>query len=152
FSSGRAQARSVAAEGVKFSNARTSKLSGTSIGGRAKLTSNQATANQAIIGRIKAGRIEFNEISLSNIGATYEPRAGEKPVDSQWTISSGEARARSVIADEVQFTNASASKLSGTVFDGHARITADQATVGRVKAGNSRFNEIMLREISATFE
>ncbi|MGH9935766.1 MAG: translocation/assembly module TamB domain-containing protein, partial [Blastocatellia bacterium] len=175
FSSELAKARSVAAGKIEFTNPSASKVSGTVIDGRAKITANQAT-----IGRVKIGDSEFNEIALRDIGATFEKGAD----GGQWTISTEQARVRSVstegvefttasasklnatisggrahvtsdqataelvVAEGIEFTNAAASKLNTTVIDGRAQIASAQATVGYIKAGQGEFNDIALRGVT----
>ncbi|MGH9937499.1 MAG: translocation/assembly module TamB domain-containing protein, partial [Blastocatellia bacterium] len=121
------------------------KLSGTFAGGRAQLT-----AEQGAVGRVKDGQSEFNEITASDIGATLESSAGKGLLDGQWKFSIGQTQARSGVIEEVQITNASASNLSGTIAGGRAQITSGQATVERAEARLGVFNEITLRDISAT--
>jgi len=148
FSSALAQARSGVVEGIEFTNATASKLSGMVVNGRA-----QAAADQARVERVKTARNEFNEITLREIGTTFESGASKGApayLNGRWTFSSALAQARSGTVEGTEFTGASASKLSGTVVSGRAQITADQATVGRAKDGQSEFNEITLRDVGVT--
>lgn len=141
FSSELAQARSVVAGGVEFTNPSASKVSGTVIDGRARITAGQAT-----IGRVETGGSEFNDITLGDILATFEKVANE----GQWVVSTEQARMRSAIAEGIEFTTASASKLSATISGGLARIASDQATVEHVKAGQGEFNDITLSDVTGT--
>ncbi|MGH9935584.1 MAG: hypothetical protein ACREAM_05010, partial [Blastocatellia bacterium] len=123
FSIGRIKARSIGAEGIEFTNASASKLSGTVVNGRARIISDQATIQQVKTGRVKTGRVktgqsEFNEITLRDIGVTFGSDERKKPPDTgngRWTFSSARAQARSGVAEGTEFTDASASKLSGTI-------------------------------------
>src|SRR5262249_7155719 len=69
----------------------------------------------------------------------------------EWTFSSGQARARSVISGEVELTGALASNVRGTVIDGRAQNICKQATVERVKDVQNKFTEVPSRDINATF-
>src|SRR5262249_5764087 len=54
------------------------------------------------------------------------------------------------IAEGVAFTNAEASKLSGTVANKRTQITVDQTTIERANAKAGTFNAITMRGVSAT--
>ncbi|MBO0725656.1 MAG: hypothetical protein J2P52_08660, partial [Blastocatellia bacterium] len=96
--------------------------------------------------------------------AAQAERARLESHDGQWTFSIGQARARSVSAESVELTTATASNVKGAVVNGQARITADQATVASIKTGGTgetgktgqagwnEFNGITLRNVSATYE
>src|SRR5262249_35400645 len=147
FSSARAQARSGLAGEIEFTAASAVEVSGRGVGGRGG-----GSSDQAAVGRVKAGQTEFNGVTSRDIETTFGPDVSK----GEWTFSSGEARARSVISGEVELTSALASNVMGTVIDGRAQITSDQATVERViinaGAGQNKFNEVTSRDISATFE
>jgi outer membrane protein insertion porin family len=78
--------------------------------------------------------------------------------DGQWIFSIGQARARSIAAEGVDLTTASASNVKGTFVKGQARITADQATVAAIrtgtagKAAQNEFGGITLHNVSATYD
>src|SRR5262249_37298221 len=123
-----------------------SKLSGTVVNGQARITSDQATVR-----RVKAGQSEFNEITARDLAASFGPDVSKGRQKPFWTFSIGQTQARSFIAGEISLTSASASNVRGTVIDGRAQITSDQATVERAKAGQTEFNEITARDLAASF-
>ena len=61
-------------------------------------------------------------------------------------------QARSGVAGEIEFTDASASKPKVTLIAGQWLTASDQATAKRLKAGESAFNEVKARDLSAAFE
>src|SRR5215813_6127159 len=154
FSTGQAHARSVSAGAVELTNATASNVKGTIVRGQTRITSDQVTVASIKIGESgklgkagKAGWNEFSEIKLRDVSAIYESRQGK----GQWTFSSSLGKARLGVAGEIEFTEASASKLSGTLIDGHARFTSDQASAKRLKAGQSEFNEVTARDLNTAF-
>src|SRR5262245_31681747 len=154
FSSGQAQARSVSAGDVELTNATASNVKGTIVKGQTRITSDQVTVASIKIGEAgnagnagNAGRNEFSGIMLRDVSAIYESGKGK----GQWTFSSSMGKARLGVAGEIEFTDASASKLSGTLIDGHARFTSDQASAKRLKAGQSEFNEVTARDLNTAF-
>ncbi len=150
FSIGQAQVRSINSEGIEITSAAAENVKGTFADGEA-----QATAEQASVARIKSGRNEFKEVKLRAIRASFGSDKRKKSRNPQWKFSSDRAHARSGVARGIEFTNASASKVSGTIVDGQMRITSDQATVARIRikdgAGHSEFNGVKSRDIEATF-
>src|SRR5262249_33835036 len=171
FSTGQAHARSVSAGAVELTNATASNVKGTIVRGQTRITSDQVTVASIKIGESgklgkagKAGWNEFSEIKLRDVSAIYESRQGK----GQWTFSSSLGKARLGVAGEIEFTEASASKLSGTLEVGQtsvcpqpgqtkvcptysARFTSDQASAKRLKAGQNEFNEITARELNTAF-
>jgi len=154
FSSGQAQARSVSAGDVELTNATASNVKGTIVKGQTRITSDQVTVASIKIGEAgnagnagNAGRNEFSGIMLRDVSAIYESGKGK----GQWTFSSSMGKARLGVAGEIEFTDASASKLGGTLIDEHARFTSDQASAKRLKAGQSEFNEVMASELNTAF-
>jgi outer membrane protein assembly complex protein YaeT len=145
FSIGRARAGSVTAEGVELTTASASNVKGTIVKGQTRITSDQATVASIKTG--KAGLNKFSGITLRDVRATYEPGKGK----GHWTFSSSMAQARSGLAGEIQFTEASASKLGATLIDGQWQIAADQATAKRIKAGQSEFDEVAARNLTTAF-
>ncbi|HKC88153.1 MAG TPA: translocation/assembly module TamB domain-containing protein, partial [Blastocatellia bacterium] len=150
FSIGQAQARSILSEGIELTTTSASNVKGTVANGQARITSDQATIALIHI-KAGAGQNHFNEITLRDISAIFGPDKTGKSREGQWTFSSARAQARSGLAGEIEFTAASAVKLNGTVVDGRARVTSDQAAVGRVKAGQTEFNGVTSRDIETTF-
>src|SRR5262249_17640503 len=174
FSTGQAQARSVSAGGVELTNATASNVKGTIVRGQTRITSDQVTVASINIGEGgkigkagkfgKAGWNEFSEIKLRDVSAIYESRQGK----GQWTFSSSMGHARLGVAGEIEFTDASASKLSGTLEVGQtsvcpqpgqtrvcptysARFTSGQASAKLLKAGQSEFNEVTARDLNTAF-
>src|SRR5262245_46154699 len=115
FSTGQAQARSVSAGAVELTNATAANVKGTVVRGQTRITSDQVTVASIKIGEagkaVKAGRNEFSGITLRDVSAIYESGKGK----GQWTFSSSMGKARLGVAGEIEFTDASASKLSGTL-------------------------------------
>ncbi|MGH9752002.1 MAG: hypothetical protein ACREA2_04405, partial [Blastocatellia bacterium] len=104
-----------------------------------------------------SGRMEADEMSA--YGVTFrDPRVERVRLESrdgQWTFSAGQARARSITAEGVEITNASASNVKGTTANGQTRITSNQATVALIKTGKTgrnEFREITLRDAGAIHE
>src|SRR5262245_18782269 len=147
FSINQARARSILSEGVEMTIASATNLKGTIADGKG-----QATVEQAIIERIKSGQNEFNGVKLRDIRTNFAPDKTKKSREGKWTFSSARVETRSGVAGEIEFTNASASNVKGTISDGRAEFTSDQITAARAVAGQTRFNEITAQEINATFE
>src|SRR5262249_51468253 len=160
FSTREAQARSVSAAGVELTNATASNVKGTIFRGQTRITSDQVTVASIKFGEAgkagkaakfgnagNAGRNEFSGIMLRDVSAIYESGKGK----GQWTFSSSMGKARLGVAGEIEFTDASAAKLSGTLIDGHARFSSDQASAKRLKAGQSEFNEVTARDLDTAF-
>ncbi|MGE0130798.1 MAG: translocation/assembly module TamB domain-containing protein [Blastocatellales bacterium] len=145
FSSERARARSITAGAIELTNASASKLNGTVIDGRAKLTADQAT-----VGNVKSAQGDVNDVTLRGLSATFGSDAGGKPRPGQWIISSEQAQARSIAAGGAEFTNAAASKLSATIVDGRGQITSAQATAERIVAQGAEFTKASASKLSAT--
>jgi hypothetical protein len=120
FSIGQTQARSVSARGVELTNATASNVKGTIVRGQTRITSDQVTVASIKIGEAgkagKAGRNEFSGVILRDVSAIYESGKGK----GQWTFSSSMGKARLGVAGEIEFTDASASKLSGTLEVGES--------------------------------
>ncbi len=134
-------------EEIEFTTVSASNVKGTIAKGQTRITSDQAT-----VAAIKSGQNRFNEITLHDIVAMFKSEKGSDKGDGHWTFSTAQARARSGAAAGIEFTEALASKLSATLVDGAARITSEQATISRVKSGQTEFNEVRSRELSADFE
>src|SRR5262249_29242750 len=122
--------------------------------GQTRITSEQVTVASIKFGEAgkfgkagNAGRNEFSGIILRDVSAIYESGKGK----GQWTFSSSMGKARMGVAGEIELTDASASKLSGTLIDVHARFTSDQASAKRLKAGQSEFNEVTARDLNTAF-
>src|SRR5262245_8542 len=103
-----------------------------------------------------SGRLSSKELSLG--GVTFrDVEADRVRLDAQnvrqnaWTFSIAQARARSILSKGTEITTASASDVKGTIANGQARATADQATVASVKSGRNEFKEVKLRDIRVTF-
>src|SRR5215468_8881437 len=114
FSIGQARARSILSEVVELTTASASNVKGTFANGQARITSDQATIALIQL-KAGAGQSHFNEITLRDIGATFGPDKTGKSQDGQWTFSSARAQARSGVVGGVGLTDASATKLNGTV-------------------------------------
>src|SRR5499426_1707478 len=160
FSSSMAQTRSGVAGEIEFTDASASKPKATLIAGQWRITSDQATTK-----RLKAGESEFNEVTERDLSAAFGSGAGK----GEWIFSIGQAQARSGVAGGTELTNASVSKVDGTVVDGRAEVSSDQATVerariptapgaaatgtapGAVATGQKEINEITARDLKATF-
>jgi outer membrane protein insertion porin family len=151
FSSSLAQARSGVAGDIQFTDASTSKPSGTLIDGQAQFTSDQASVQQIKIGRLKAGQSEFNDVTARDLNTEFGLAVSTDVSKGQWTFSIGQAQARSGVAGGTELTNASASNVKGMVVDGRAQITSDQATVERARAGQNDFNEVASRDLKTAF-
>ncbi|MGH9938316.1 MAG: hypothetical protein ACREAM_18895, partial [Blastocatellia bacterium] len=90
---------------------------------------------------------------LAVYGVTFRDaqidRARLDSLNGRWTFSTGQARARSIAAEGVELTTATASNVKGRSAKEQTRITSDQATVASLKigkAGRNEFNEITLRD------
>lgn len=138
ISSEQAQARSGVVEGAEFTNATVSNLNGNAANGRVQITANQAKA-----ARVEIAQSVLNGVTLTSVSATFES-------GGRWNFSSSRAVANSGVVEGFQFTNASASNLSGTIVGRRAEITSDQATAERVQSARGEFNDITLRGLSAT--
>lgn len=145
FSSELAQARSIAAGAIEFTNAKTSKVSGTVIDGRAKLAADQASIQQ-----VKSAQGDFKDVALRGVSSTFGSDASGKPRPGQWIISSEQAQARSITAGGAELTNASASKLRGTIAGGRVELASDQARVERAVAEGVEFLNASASKPSAT--
>ncbi len=149
FSTGQARARSVGAAGFEVTNATASNVKGAIVKGQTRITSDKVTAASIKFGKAgKAWRNEFSGVTLRDVSAVYEPGKGK----GQWTFSSAMTQARSGVAGDIEFTDASASKPKATLIAGQWLIASDQATAKRLKAGETTFNGVKARDLSAAFE
>src|SRR5262249_62282981 len=107
---------------------------------------------QATVERARSGQDEIKEITAQAPGATFNPVTGKKTRDGRWIFSIGQARARSAVVEGAVLTAASASNVNWTIAGGRAQLSMDQARVERAERGPGVFNEITLRDVSASLE